>query len=74
MTHVNIFAITGYIFVLLTVLSLTMNGSLMVDFFRKFKFNCDVAQSRCDLIHFIQATIKLQRKSPCSFEEIKYDM
>ena len=73
MTHVNIFAITGYIFVLLTVLSLTMNGSLQ-DFFRKFKFNCDVLQSRCDLIHFIQATIQLQRKCPCSFEEIKYDM
>lgn len=73
MTHVNIFAITGYIFVLLTVLSLNMNGSLQ-DFFRKFKFNCDVAQSRCDLIHFIQATIQLQRKSPCRFEEIKYDM
>ena len=73
MTHVNIFAITGYIFVLLTVLSLNMNGSLQ-DFFRKFKFNGDVLQSRCDLIHFIQATIKLQRKSPCRFEEIKYDM
>lgn len=73
MTHVNIFAITGYIFVLLTVLSLNMNVSLQ-DFFRKFKFNCDVLQSRCDLIHFIQATIQLQRKSPCSFEEIKYDM
>lgn len=73
MTHVNIFAITGYIFVLLTVLSLNMNGSLQ-DFSRKFKFNCDVLQSRCDLIHFIQATIQLQRKSPCSFEEIKYDM
>lgn len=73
MTHVNIFAITGYIFVLLTVLSLNMNGSLQ-DFFRKFKFNCDVLQSRCDLIHFIQATIQLQIKSLCSFEEIKYDM
>ena len=73
MTHVNIFAITGYIFVLLTVLSLNMNGSLQ-DFSRKFKFNCDVLQSRCDLIHFIQATIQLQRKSSCSFEEIKYDM
>ena len=73
MTHVNIFAITGYIFVLLTVLSLNMNGSLQY-FFRKFKFNCDVLQSRCDLIHFIQATIQLQRKSSCSFEEIKYDM
>lgn len=73
MTHVNIFAITGYIFVLLTVLSLNMNGSLQ-DFFWKFKFNCDVLQSRCDLIHFIQATIQLQRKSSCSFEEIKYDM
>ena len=73
MIHVNIFAITGYIFVLLTVLSLNMNGSLQ-DFSRKFKFNCDVLQSRCDLIHFIQATIQLQRKSSCSFEEIKYDM
>ena len=36
MTHVNIFAITGYIFVLLTVLSLNMNGSLQ-DFFQEIQ-------------------------------------